>query len=69
VLTAVIWKRENQTEMYFLKQSNLLLKDVTFIIIQDVCRHKRVSYYVRMKPESVKLTYVHFIGVANRFLS
>jgi hypothetical protein len=55
--------------MYFLKQSNLLLKDVTFIIVQDVYRRKCVSYYVRMKPESVKLTYAHFIGLANRFLS
>lgn len=39
VLTAVIWKRETQTEMYILKQSNLLLKDETFVIIQDGCRH------------------------------
>ena len=39
VLTAVIWKRETQTEMYILKQSNLLLKDETSVIIQDGCRH------------------------------
>jgi len=67
----VISKRETQTEVYILKQSNLILKDETFVIIQDGCRHKhkRVSYYVRMKPESVKLANVHFIGLANRFLS
>lgn len=39
VLTAVIWKRETQAEMFILKQSNLLLKDETSVIIQDGCRH------------------------------
>jgi len=69
VLSAVIWKRETETEMCILKQSNLLLKDDTSVIIQDGRRHKRVSCYVRMKPESVKLANIHFIGLANRFLS
>ena len=61
--------RKTQTEMYILKQRNLLLKDYTSVIIKDGCRHKRVSCCVRMKPESVKLANVHFIGLANRFLS
>jgi hypothetical protein len=35
----------------------------------DLFRYKHASYYVRMKPGSVKLANVHFIVLADRFLS
>jgi len=61
--------KKNSEWNVHLETKNLLLKDDTSVIIQDGCRHKRVSCCVRMKPESVKLANVHFIGLANRILS